>query len=310
MAPIMLRFIFAFVTLSIPNVSSECGSADFACYFREIEEAVKDIPDITTKITEMQDFLEAFTTIPISMKSNDDDNVNALKDKLKSCLDQITNTVNPFQAFSEVIQFPDFPLDPKDMVYSILAKTLLPFKKPIEFACDEGLPELIEFIGALTSGSLFSSRRRLLRDRVMQQNEPISDCEKNWRVKSKEQRANHFCDFTTNPLWTYASKSNGNWANDNYRASISTLKDSLIPNPYDVPDTEVQTIFRIIRFIFDIYLAILEGICNTVSDVMGEEFGKQIVPSAVCWAGFETQHILVKIFDFILESADVHNGDK
>eukprot|EP01084_Bolivina_argentea_P015783 29562_1 len=287
----------------IPGIGTAVEKVqDLAKQIPEIGTTLDTVQDLAEKIPEIVKIVRVFVSNPVGTKLGVGNEVVSLANTLKICLNQMTELVNPKQAFDSILDITDIDLniiggipDIPDVTYKVLAFMLKPFKSAIEFACDKALPTGIsELKGAIQK--IIGRRRISEKTQIPSESQP---CPSGDNIFCASEHISYFYDDTSN---------------DMYRLMVDGFVDGesdLIPNPRDNSDTEVAQEIRIARFTFQLVHTIVDDLCGALDQCIPDEVSAAIycADGINCGIVKVIVAIINDVLDYVLGSADLQDGE-
>eukprot|EP01084_Bolivina_argentea_P015779 29555_1 len=285
----------------IPGIGTAVEKVqDLAKQIPEIGTTLDTVQDLAEKIPEIVKIVRVFVSNPVGTKLGVGNEVVSLANTLKICLNQMTELVNPKQAFDSILDITDIDLniiggipDIPQLTYKVLAFMLLPFKPAIELSCDKGLPMAIDILK--TTVQKINGRRRR---RMAEEKEEIpaeSDRCPDDNIFCASEHISYFYDDTSNDM--YRSMVHGFVNGDN----------DLIPKAKDNSDTEVAQEIRIARFTFQLVVTIVDEVCDGYDKCFPDVVG--CTANVVCGGLQIIFGIINHVLDYVLGSADLQDGE-
>eukprot|EP01084_Bolivina_argentea_P015775 29549_1 len=287
----------------IPGIGTAVEKVqDLAKQIPEIGTTLDTVQDLAEKIPEIVKIVRVFVSNPVGTKLGVGNEVVSLANTLKICLNQMTELVNPKQAFDSILDITDIDLniiggisDIPDLTYKVLAFMLLPFKPAIELSCDKGLPMAIDILK--TTVQRINGRRRRMAEKgeeeIPSERCPKSDSGDN--IFCASEHISYFYDDTSNHMFRLMADGFGD----------------LIPDPKDNSDTEVAQEIRIARFTFQLVATIVGDLCDALDQCIPDE----VSVAAYCADGIACgvvkviAHSIIDVLDYVIGSADLQDGE-
>lgn len=217
---------------------------------------LKGLPLLDGKLDDIIKIIEIMIQNPLSITDILGDEVNELADTLQTCVGKISNLIDPLGAMYEILLknlpnldldfIPDIP-DMSEVAFKVMAVAMLPFKPAIELACDEILPDAIDFIKSVLTG--IGLRRRRMSDNVHPDRTDVCKVPDDQLCDSKP--------FT----WSHEPEGA-------YRKMARDLPDRVVDGDnIDAGSSgDVYQEHRIVVFVFNMILPILDELCGIWDD--------------------------------------------